>query len=410
MLYVPWKPSPTNAPLRSPVELAAEGNVRQSTYAMLPDISDTFRLLIGSMDFMGQDGNGWSVLYGLCDASCETSGERAAKIALLVWMLRLVSSEMKMCGVERHYANMLNWTLCANTGLSEASRLFLRLGGPKLIDEPVYYDGGYTILHLEAAHAEGQERLDLVLAQGPDVHRLGLDFDMSPAEESPFSLILYSSWGFRDWLDALVIAGKDIEEFVTEEIKRNHNIHPGWEKETLLDLLTYDHVDDYFPRIFSQCGDCTKEIDVIRVQPHWRHFLERIKHGIDPYYSPVEVSSEVDEEESAESRSMMEAVDNTDDPSDDLDNVDSEMEAESDSGSELEIESESESESGSESESIRRRWEARWKPEWELWDSNPHDYPTTISLQSECVYCPHEIVCMNCWLSYIETGTRRNAD
>ena len=396
MLYVPWKPSPTNAPLRSPVELAAEGNVRQSTYAMLPDISDTFRLLIGSMDFMGQDGNGWSVLYGLCDASCETSGERAAKIALLVWMLRLVSSEMKMCGVERHYANMLNWTLCANTGLSEASRLFLRLGGPKLIDEPVYYDGGYTILHLEAAHAEGQERLDLVLAQGPDVHRLGLDFDMSPAEESPFSLILYSSWGFRDWLDALVIAGKDFEEFVTQEIQRNHNIHPGWEKETLLNLSTYNYVNDYVPRSFWECNDCTQDQCFIKVQPHWRHFLERIKHGIDPYYSPVEARSEVDKEESTGGDSVAEGVDNPDDPTG-LEDASSELDAESESGSELEIESKSES-------------KGRWEPEWEPGHPDPHDYPTTVSLLSDCIYCPHEVVCMNCWLYYIKTGTRRYAD
>ena len=77
------------------------------------------------------------------------------------------------------------------------------------------------------------------------------------------------------------------------------------------------------------------------------------------------------------------------------------MEAESESGSEMELKSESESES----EFLRY-----WKPEWELWDSNPHDYPTTVSLQSDCVYCPHDIVCMNCWLFYIKNGTRRKAN
>ena len=362
---------------------------------MLSDISDTFRLLIETLDFMDQDGNGWDVLFSLCDASNTVDGEPAARIALLVWMLRLVSSEIKLCGIERHYTTMLDWTLLEDTGLAEASRLLLRLGSPESVDKPIYYDGGYTILHHRAAFAEGQEPISVVLAQSPDVHRLGRDNDESPEEESPFSLALYSSWAFENWLDPLVTAGKGFEEFVTQEIQRNHTTHPGWEKETLFNLSTYDYLIDYNPLRPCQCSDCTKEISMITVQPHWRHFIERIKQGIDPYYSRAEASSEIDEEESAEGRSRAEAVENTDDPTG-LDDISSEMEAES--------ESESEAESKPES-----RWE-RWKPEWELWDLNPHDYPTTISLRSDCVYCPLDIVCMNCWLFYIKTGTRRNAN
>ncbi|KAI4202328.1 MAG: hypothetical protein LQ346_002002 [Caloplaca aetnensis] len=363
---------------------AHSNNMYLSTYAMLSDISDTFRLLIESMDFIDQDGNGWDVLLDLCDASVSDSGEPASREALLSWMLRLVSSEMKMCGTKRHYAKMLCFILGVQ-GQAEASRLLLRLGGPGSIDSPVHHDGGYTILHLNAAHAEGQEGTSVVLAHGPDVHRSGWELDMTPEEESPFSLVLYSSWGFADWLDALVIAGRGFEEFVTEEMQRNSTTHPGWEKETLLNLATYHYLIDSNPRRSWQCGDCSKKSTSIGVQPHWRHFLERIKQGLDPYDSPAEASLEVDEEESAEGRSTAEAVDNPDDPTE-VDDVSSEIEAESESGSELELQAESESESGFEPEY------RPFEPERELWDTNPHDYPTTVSPQSNCVYCPHDII------------------
>ncbi|KAL9037223.1 MAG: hypothetical protein Q9180_003842, partial [Flavoplaca navasiana] len=305
--------------IRTPVQVAGHRNktLYDITYAMLSEVSDTFRLLLESVDFTDQDGNGWKVLFGLCDASHILNGEPAARMAILNWMLRLFSSDIKTCGVERHYAPLLDCTLLAKgTGLAEASRILLRLGGPELIDKPIDYDGGYTILHIRVAYAEGQENLNSVLAHGPDIHRLGLDSDVSPEEESPLSIALYSSWAFRDWLDAMFTARKSFEEFVTQEIQRNHATHPGWKKKTLLSLSTYNYWFDYDIRRSLHCDDCTKEIIVIRVQPHWRHFLERIKHGIDPYYSPAEARSEVDEEESVEGRSMAKAVDNMDHPTD----------------------------------------------------------------------------------------------
>ncbi len=93
------------------------------------------------------------------------------------------------------------------------------------------------------------------------------------------------------------------------------------------------------------------------------------------YSQYPKAQEEIDKEKSAGGRSTAEAVDNTEDPTG-LDDISSEMEAESESGSELELESESE-----------------WEPEGELWDLNPHDYPTTASLHSDCIYGPHDIVC-----------------
>lgn len=382
------------------------------TYARPLDVADTFRLLADSIDFM--DGSGWEILIDICPVS---PGPREA---LLLWMLRLSSSDMKTYGKKENYA--LLWvimTIGGYTGLVEATRLLLCLGGPELINTPFFNRASYTVLHVHAMYCASKENMSLVPAHGPDIHRLGFADFYSPEEESPFSLVLYSSWAFKDWLDALFTVEKDFEEFVTEEFRRNHTRHPGWEKETLLALSTYEYLTDYMPQQPWKCDDCTKTIFYIRVQPHWRHFLERIKQGIYPYDS-AEASSEVDEEGSEEDGSIAGtasnagapadlddtysevdeegskddegiggAVNNTDDPAD-LDEISSDM------GHDPESASDSVSES---------------KPGFsrlsELDTGDPHGYHSTVSLQSECVYCPHEAICMSCWLFYVRTGTRR---
>lgn len=136
------------------------------------------------------------------------------------------------------------------------------------------------------------------------------------------------------------------------------------------------------------------------MQPYWRHLLERIKRGIDPYVL-AESSSEVDDEESAEDASIAGAVSNTN-ASTNLDKSRSEVDP--DSGSDLQSQSNPESESELESESrAGSRWPSR--SEFGL-GTDPHGYPTVISIRSDCVYDEDEIVCMNCWLFYVRTGTR----
>ena len=209
----------------------------ECTYATLLNVSDTFRLLIESMDFMDYDGSGWFVLVALCDAASSVRGEPASRVALLVWMLKLFGSKIKISGSGRHYARLLDYTLLhQDTGRAEASRLLLRLGGLKPMDKPPEYDGGYTILHSRAAYAEDQEKIKVVLALRPDIHRLGYNYETSLEEESLFSLVLYSSWAFEYWLNALASIGEGFEQFITEEIERNHFIYPGWKKETLFNL------------------------------------------------------------------------------------------------------------------------------------------------------------------------------
>ncbi|KAI4100258.1 MAG: hypothetical protein LQ339_005565, partial [Xanthoria mediterranea] len=60
-----------NAPTytaRTPLQVAVLSPNRtlyECTYATLSNVSDTFRLLIESMDFMDYDGSGWFVLFAL---------------------------------------------------------------------------------------------------------------------------------------------------------------------------------------------------------------------------------------------------------------------------------------------------------------------------------------------------------
>lgn len=229
------KPSSTNVTIRTPIVVAGYSQ-QPATYTMLSDIFDTFRLLADSMDFMDEYGHGWKILEQLGENVDNIRGDDGAKTALLVWMCRLSSSEMKLSGTDRHYANLLSWTLLSK-GLAEATQLLLRLGGPQSIDTPVYDTGGYNVLHYRVAFAEKKDLVSAVLAQGPDIHRLGFQHDYSPEDESPFSLAMYSSWAFADWLDGLLTIQVDFEEFVTEEIERNSTIHRGWEKETLLSYV-----------------------------------------------------------------------------------------------------------------------------------------------------------------------------
>ena len=84
-------------------------------------------------------------------------------------------------------------------------------------------------------------------------------------------------------------------------------MHVGWENETLLDLFAYYHNPDLNFWYVGDSSDCTKVIPVIRVQPHWRYLLERIKCGQDPD-APAQDSSEAQKTDIANLGSIVEAT------------------------------------------------------------------------------------------------------
>lgn len=325
------------------------------------------------MDFSDESGDGWEVLRTLCDSTREAHGETEAKIALLLWTLKLLSFELKTYQVRRQYARMLGLILRPHPGLEEASDLILNFSGAETIDGIDYGTEGYTLLQESISFADSREWTSTILSRGPDLHRIGLDNNYTPQEETPTSLAMYSEWAFVDWACGLDTIEVDLEKFIEQELERNHVVHVGWDKETLLALFAYDYTPDLDLRRYWTCSDCTEFIHAVRVQPYWRHLLERIKRKIDPD-TQAQGHSEASETENADLGGIMEAGSSSSDVSENVPFADL-----------------GELPSGPESES----------------KEDIHGYPRTIPIQSDCVYARDEMICMDCWIHYRRTGTRK---
>lgn len=371
------------------IYLAAHNSI-YTTYAVLSEVFDTLRLLIDSMDFSDESGDGWKVLERLCDSRVELHGETEAKIDLLLWMLKLSSFELQTYFVEHKFAYMLQWVLEPHPVLEEASDLLLNFGGARVIDA-IVPPQGYTILQKCIAWADTSGLISSILSRGPDIHRLGLGYHYTPQQETPTSLAMYSEQVFADWLSGLGTIEVDLEIFIEQELERNHVVHVGWEKDTLLDLFAYDYEHHVgLRKEFWTCSDCAQEIDIVIVQPYWRHLLERIKRRLDPD-SPAQHDSEARETENADLGGVVEAASSSSHLAQEPDVTENAPFVDL---SELPSESESEWESESESESESE------------FEGDIHGYPATVPIQSDCVYAREEVICMDCWVYYIRTGTR----
>lgn len=58
------------------------------------------------------------------------------------------------------------------------------------------------------------EEASMILAKGPDLYRLGYDYEYTPRKDSATSLAMYSSWAFADWRRGLVANEVDLEKFI----------------------------------------------------------------------------------------------------------------------------------------------------------------------------------------------------
>ncbi|MCJ1451865.1 hypothetical protein MMC28_002205 [Mycoblastus sanguinarius] len=349
---------------------------------MLSNVFHTFRLLIDSMDFLEENGDGWDVLLELASSAYELHGDSETKAYLLLWMLQLSSFELKTNIYEELYARMLVCILHSDPVLAEASDLLLNLCGDRIIDIAPWDTDGYTILHQRLACGNDGD-VSLLLARGPHLHRLGFDALCTPYKESPTSLAMYSSWVFTEWLRGLVNNEVDLEKFIDQELEQSHEVHAGWEKDTLLDLFANgDRPDLHVQKDRTTCSDCIRRFSRVQVQPYWRHLLERIEQRIHPD-SPASTGPEAGEKENADSGSIREAASS---PSDPTYKPDTTGDVPLVKLEELPSDPDSESES----------------------EEGTSGYPAMISIRSECMYSRHEVVCMECWLHYKRTGTRRN--
>ena len=363
--------------VRTPIRLAAD-QIANLPHITESEVFDTFRLLVDSMDFSEENGNGWEVLHEL-SLNCDW---KVASKALL-WMLRLLSFELKTHIVERDFADMLDWLFfyALRPELVEASDLLLNLGGHGIINASLGVTNGYTILHEAIACGITKDRISAVVARGPDLHQRGFDTFRTPFEESPTSLAMYSGMAFSYWLRALASVDVDLENFIDQELERNPEGHTGWEKETLLELFTHgDRPDLHRPDGWT-CCDCLKDLLKFKVQPYWRHLLERIKARMHPY-DPVSAVSEVDEDESVDLGSTEEVPSSSTDLTSELDTTENVTLLPIDEVP-TELESEPVSEADTSEDSV------------------------TTPIGSVCLYGKHQLVCIDCWLYYTQTGTRK---
>ena len=366
----------TDVTTRTPVYLASH-LIRFATYAELTDIMDTFRVLMSSMEFSMEDANGWQVLKMLCTNVVDKGGDLKAKCDLLIWMLQMSRFELRTNLVRSEYAEMLDEILKPEPELDEAVDLLFNLGGHSIIDaDTTGTSGTCSVLHIALARADREDYVSTVLARGPDLHRLCVWANFTPYIESPTSLAMYSSVVFRSWLHALVKTGLDIGSFIDQELEQNSKVHVGWDKQTLLDLFTHgDRPDLHFDSPLD-CSDCKRLPGFYgpMVQPYWMHLLKTIKERLYPY-DPAPTSSKVNEEQNADLHSVRDAPGRLTDLTLLPDTREDDLLGNLDEGlSELELED--------------------------------HTSEHSETAQIELDYGKHEVVCVDCWLSYKRTGIR----
>ena len=394
--------------ISSAIQLAVLA-LHETTHAMLPETTDTFRILVDSLEFLDEDGSGWELLKILYVSCTDMHWKYEAETALLLWMLKLLSFEVITYGTRSQLASMLFYTSQPIPGLEEASQIILSPNDPEIVNTTLPYPSlrysmkGHNLLHSTLAYSGYSEKLRNLLSYGPDLHRLSLCCSYTPWKESPTSIALYSSWAFVDWVRGLDSIAMDFEKLVEEELGRNHEVHPGWEKGALLGVYAYSlRLDPKPPTKDNTCSYCSDYWSFPKVQPYWRHLIERFKRRLHPdstaqacpeagekngaYFNICAGNASSSTDTLAQGRGTTNGVSH-------IDRNELSLESKANCGSNLD------SDCGLNSDSD-------WEPDSQA-DVDVHEYPATVSILSDCVYAADEVVCIHCWLHYVRTGTRR---
>ena len=341
------------------------------------------------MDFFEENGAGWKAASSLCVMINFEGGDHETKIHLALEVMRLSSFEIMTNMIRRRYINLVYWLAQPEFMQLEGSAELLNLAGDGFIDEPCFCTDGYTILQWKMITDSSSNALSGVLSKSPDLHWRGFEVYESPSKESPMSLAMYHSRTFGCLLSGLIDNGVSLTDFVRDELEQNFDLHPGWEENTLLELLKWcvqynDIFDDTVHR--ASCQDCKGLFHQAPVQPYWRHLLERIRTRPHPCDLAGLHSEVLGDEDTEEEDNLLEPA------SSDFER--DTIESASLNDPDVLSASESESESGSTIESHL------------IHEADPHRYPNSVSVQSDCMYGRYEIVCMDCWLYYVRNGTR----
>lgn len=234
------------------------------------------------------------------------------------------------------------------------------------------------MLHRELARGVDWD-LNEIIRRGPNLHRVCYDTSFTPYDETPTSLAMYSSVAFTCWLRGLASTDVDIETFIDQELEQNSEIHTGWEKQAMLNLFAWgDRPDLHRWKRSWECSDCCSGCIRLKVQPYWRHVVERIKQGLDPDDTPATPGCDDKYRAGFGSGRTADAACSSSDlrtPPAICRNV-----------------------------VLMTRDDLSSESNGEQCSSG---YPAIVPLEWDCIYAWDEIVCMKCWLHYQRTGTRR---
>ena len=284
--------------LRTPLITAAR--VRSAVKADIPNVIDTLRLFSDCTDFGDSSGDGWKAIVDLFEDRGGISKEPGVRATLVLRVLQLRSADINTNYLEDQYANLGIYAFEKIID-QEVGDFILNVMGRRAIN--ARSDGcGYTPLQLEIAH--GGFYIEEVLRWNPDLHLSTVDTELSPNEESPTSLAMYSSWMFSEWRTKLNYLCVDFEDFVEKELDRGPLLKAGWTSETLLGLFQMKHQRGGDFAGLYYCSDCSEELMEINVQPYWLHLLERYKREKDSKILSESVSLRGDKAKQAVSCSL----------------------------------------------------------------------------------------------------------
>ena len=173
----------------------------------------------------------------------------------------------------------------------------------------------------------------------------------------------------------------DTKDFIEQELERRPLVDAGWKADTLLALFECDFEHAYRPIGVKYCHSCGTCNYGIRVQPFWRHLLERVRLGIG-----TDMSSEIGpkaggtlDKNTDRSPKVQGNITKESSPYYDHDEV---------CGDGVEILP----------SHMLSRGEAQYAVE---------AYSTRIASGFSCGYERDAVVCMKCWHDYQRTGIRR---
>ncbi|KAL9113322.1 MAG: hypothetical protein Q9187_007642 [Circinaria calcarea] len=139
---------------------------------------------------------------------------------------------------------------------------------------------GWSLLHMVMSDPSrglsGEDFVYRLLAYGADAHLEGCN-NLFPDQETPTSIAMYSAGMFVMLQNVLRRLAADMEVFVDLELNQSPLQRAGWEKDTLLALLSSDIGEPYcYLSDDDYCRFCSLAGTPL-VQPYWMRELRRLK-------------------------------------------------------------------------------------------------------------------------------------